>query len=528
MTDYSLMAGVPEQQQGLENPLQKNNTATPVSGWEDSPLIQELNKQSLINHTEQHGPTVNTLIKASAPTATNEDRINASKVLANANYNSPSSDQTHFGELIKGIISGDPKLIHDAWNGGADRREEAFDGTGKKYYKVFNQRNEFRRNEDSNFKPLNSKEEEAIGPIASKSDMTPAQSAMYKALGVNVADINKTQSILYGDLQKNAVPLEKNAPTIVTAAKRNRQIAPLLYSASVDPATRAYITGIDTIGSGDTRAIENSAKAMISHVNGLDKTANVNKSIDNSGGFNLGLQYKEGTGWVDANGKVQTEKDIMDRANQLAKSQNSTANITARKDDLAQKAQIIAAKTGVNLDLINEYLNNNYQIALAKKEIEDTGGVPGIKPNLPHSVMDSFQAGHIKSIQDETYGQIANMYSNFIQEKKKTLRPGQVPDVSSWVKEFNENPEIQNLKLKNATEANQIHINTPSNVLATETNKINQGLVSKAVATTPSAPEVNVKEPTLKTETKSQERKFHYEEGINPATGKKARRKVYE
>jgi len=53
-------------------------------------------------------------------------------------------------------------------------------------------------------------------------------------------------------------------------------------------------------------------------------------------------------------------------------------------------------------------------------------------------------------------------------------------------------------------------------------------LVSKAVATTPSAPEVNVKEPTLKTETKSQERKFHYEEGINPATGKKARRKVYE
>ena len=506
--DYSLMGGVPAKTEGIENPLPQNNTATPVTGWEDSPLIQELNKQSLNTHTELHNPTVQTIMKVASPDATGEDRINASKVLSNANFNTPSSDQTHWGELIKGIIGGDPKLVHDAWNGGADRREEGIDGTGKKYYKVFNQRGEFRRNEDINFRPLSPKEEEVIGGISSKSDMTQSQGAMYKALGANLQDISRTNSALYNQIQKNEIPLAYNSPTIVSAAKRNRTIAPQLYSASVDPATRAYITGIDTIGSGDTRAIENSAKAMVSHVNGQDKTENVNKSIDNSGGINFGLQYKEGTGWVDGNGKVQTEKDIMDRANQLAKSQNSTASITARKDDLASKAQIIAAKTGVNLDLINEYLNNNYQIALAKKEIEESGGVPGIKPNLPHSVMDSFQAGHIKSIQDETYGKIASMYANFIAEKKKALRPGQVPDVSQWVLEFNRNPEIAKLKLDNAEEANRIHHNTPNKIQATDVSKISPALVSTARATTPNITEAEVSTPDLnKTTTKPKEKK---------------------
>jgi len=506
--DYSLMGGIPEKTEGIQNPLQQNNTATPVSGWEDPPLIKELNKQSLDTHTATHGPTVNAIMKVASPDATGEDRINASKALANANFNTPSSDQTHWGELIKGIISADPKLVHDAWNGGADRREEGIDGLGRKFYKVFNQRGEFRRNEDINFKPLSPEEEKVIGGISSKSDMTQQQGAMYKAMGANYIDIAKTQSILYNDLQKNVVPLAKNSPTIVTAAQRNRKIAPQLYSASVDPATRAYITGIDTIGSGDTRAIENSAKAMISHANGLDKTENVNRSIDNSGGINFGLQYKEGTGWVDGNGKIQTEKDIQDRANQLAKSQNSTASITARKDDLASKAQIIAAKTGLNLDLINEYLNNNYQIALAKKEIEDNGGVPGIKPNLPHSVMDSFQAGHIKSIQDETYGKIADMYANFIAEKKKTLRPGQVPDVTQWVLEFNSNPEIQRLKMENADEANRIHQNTPNKIQATDVSKISPALVSTARATTPNITEAEVTTPELnKTVTKATEKK---------------------
>jgi len=122
--------------------------------------------------------------------------------------------------------------------------------------------------------------------------------------------------------------------------------------------------------------------------------------------------------------------------------------------------------------------------------------------------MDSFQAGHIKSIQDETYGKIADMYANFIAEKKKTLRPGQVPDVTQWVLEFNSNPEIQRLKMENADEANRIHQNTPNKIQATDVSKISPALVSTARATTPNITEAEVTTPELnKTVTKATEKK---------------------
>jgi len=528
--DYSLMGGVPKAEPGIQNPLPQNNVATPVSGYEDPPLIKELNKRSYENHDEIHGPVIKSIMKVASPEATGEDRLQASKLLSNANFNTPNSEQTHWGELIKGLVTGDYTTVNNAWNGGADRREEGIDALGRKFYKVYNQRGEFRRNEDINFKPLSPREEEEVGGIASKSDMTQAQGKLFQITGANFGEVAKTQAALFNNAQKSSASSAYNAPTIVTAAKRNKEIAPQLYSASVDPATRAMITGIDTMGSGDTRAIQNSAKAMKAFTKG-DKTSNdVNKTVDNSGGINFGLQYKEGTGWVDSNGKVQSSEDIDNKANEMAKSQNSTASITARKDDLAAKAQILAAKTQLPLDLINEYINNNYQIALAKKQIEDNGGVPGIKPNLPQSVMDSFYAGHIKSIQDETYGKVADMWAKFVDSKKQNMRPGQVPDVTRWVLEFNSNPEIQKMKFDNASEADRIHKSTPNNVQASDITKINPALVSTAKAGSPVASEPEVKSPEIKKEkpVETTERKFHYEEGINPATGKKARRKVYE
>ena len=528
--DYSLMGGVPQAEPGIQNPLPQNNVATPVSGYEDSPLIKELNKRSYENHDEIHGPVVKSIMKVASPEATGEDRLQASKLLSNANFNTPNSEQTHWGELIKGLVSGDYATVNNAWNGGADRREEGIDSLGRKFYKVYNQRGEFRRNEDINFKPLSPTEEEEIGGIASKSDMTQAQGKLFQVTGANFGEVAKTQAGLFNNAQKSSVTSAYNAPTIVTAAQRNKVIAPQLYSASVDPATRAMITGIDTMGSGDTRAIQNSAKAMKSLIKG-DKTSKEAKNIiDSSDVINFGLQYKEGTGLTDSKGKVQSAEDVDDRANEMAKNQSSTASITSRKDDLAAKAQILAAKTQLPLDLINEYINNNYQIALAKKQIEDAGGIPGIKPNLPQSVMDSFYAGHIKSIQDETYGKVADMWAQFVENKKQNMRPGQVPDVTKWVLEFNSNPEIKKMKFDNATEADRIHKLTPTNTQASDTRNVNSTLVSNARAGNPTVSETEVKIPKINKENpvEKNERKFHWEEGINPANGKKARRKVYE
>ena len=62
--DYSLMGGVPQAEPGIQNPLPQNNVATPVSGYEDSPLIKELNKRSYENHDEIHGPVVKSIMQA--------------------------------------------------------------------------------------------------------------------------------------------------------------------------------------------------------------------------------------------------------------------------------------------------------------------------------------------------------------------------------------------------------------------------------------------------------------------------------
>ena len=498
--DNSLMSGIAPQEQVAQAPLPQT--------YQDPPYVQEVNKKSIEEHNVVHAPVVNSLMKAGDPNASGEDRLQASKILSNANLNAPNSDQTHWGELISGILTKNPTLINNAWNGGADRREEGIDALGRKFYKVYNQRGEFRRNEDINFRPLSPREEEEVGGIASKSDMTQSKGRLFQITGENFGEVAKTQAGLFNNAQKSSASSAYNAPTILNAARRNKQIAPDLYSASVDPATRAMIVGIDTMGSGDTKGIQNSARAMKAFTKGDKSSNDVNKTIDNSGGFNFGLQYKEGTGWVDSNGKVQSSEDIDNRANEMAKNQSSTASITARKDDLAAKAQILAAKTQLPLDLINEYINNNYQIALAKKEIEESGGVPGIKPNLPQSVMDSYYAGHIKSIQDETYGTVADMWAKFINEKKQSMRPGQVPDVTKWVLEFNSNPEIQKMKMDNAAEAQRIHARTPNNIQASDVSKINPALVSTARAGTPVNNEAEVSTPELnKTTTKPIEKR---------------------
>lgn len=527
-TDYSLMGSVPQSSIGIKNPLPQVPVKNDVTEYQDPPIIQELNKRSVENHDEVHGPVVRSIMKIASPEATAEDRIIASKHLANANFNTPNSEQTHWGDLIKGLVTGDFGLVNNAWNGGADRREEGIDSLGRKFYKVYNQRGEFRRNEDINFKPLSPREEEEVGGIASKSDMTQAQGKLFQVTGANFADVAKTQAGLFNNVQKSSAASALNSQTIVTAAKRNKEIAPQLYSSSVDPATRALITGIDTIGSGDTRGIQNSAKALKSFIKGDKSNSEFKNTVENNGGINFGLQYKEGTGIVDANGKIVSAEDIDNKANEMAKNQSSTASIQSRKDDLAAKAQILAAKTQLPLDLINEYINNNYQIALAKKEIEDNGGIPGIKPNLPQSVMDSFYSGHIKSIQDETYGKVADLWAKFVNDKKQNMRPGQIPDVTKWILEFNNNPEIQKMKLENALEADRIHKSTPNNVQASDLSKVNPVLISTAKASSPAEQKTEVKEPEIKKPTVQAERKFHYEEGINPATGKKARRKVYE
>ena len=193
--------------------------------------------------------------------------------------------------------------------------------------------------------------------------------------------------------------------------------------------------------------------------------------------------------------------DIEKRINDLMKSESSVENITTRKEDLANKAQILFAKDQKKLDLINQYINANYQIALAQNDIEKAGGLPGIKPTLPHAVMDSFYSGDIKSVHNLVYGRIAEKWSDFVEEKRAQLKPGHTPDTTSWIHEFNQDPEIKRIKKLAADEV--ININKKIPTTATVDSPIVPGLVTNSSAPTPvqtkpelSAPVVGETKPT--------------------------------
>ena len=79
--DNSLMSGIAPQEQVAQAPLPQT--------YQDPPYVQEVNKKSIEEHNVVHAPVVNSLMKAGDPNASGEDRLQASKILSNANLNAP-------------------------------------------------------------------------------------------------------------------------------------------------------------------------------------------------------------------------------------------------------------------------------------------------------------------------------------------------------------------------------------------------------------------------------------------------------
>jgi len=492
-TDYSLMGGVPPKQEGMKVSLPQNNSATPVTGWDPSPEEVKVNAEAKEKHDAEHGPVIKALMQGTSPNATPEQRKVVADHLNNANFNVPTADKTQWGELINAFAKGDWAGVNNAWNGGNDKYLEGFDAVKNKYWKVYNQRGELRRIEDANYKPLSPEQEAQVGGITTKGDMSPAQTAMYKALQANYSNVAAVQSDLFNKTLKTANVAATEAPAIIDATNRLKEITPQLYKASVDPATRAFVSGIQTIGTGNTKGIESAVEIMKSAENGNKASSEIDNSTARDIGAQLGLHYIEKKGWLDQNGNVVTANDIDRRANNLKRNESSEEKINARKEDLANKAQILFAKDPKTLDLINQYIDAQSQIGISKSKLEDAGGIPGIKPSLPHAVMDSFSAGDIKNIHDEAYAKIASAWVQFVQDKKATLAPGQTPDTTQWLLEFNKNPEIANLKKEAAQKAVEITNKVPTT--PTVNGPVVPGLVSSSTAKSLGTPTVEVAAP---------------------------------
>jgi len=229
---------------------------------------------------------------------------------------------------------------------------------------------------------------------------------------------------------------------------RNDALSKRLSPSSLDPKTLAFIRGISSIRTGDQQAIRSMTDAMNQAADGSKKSKDISEDVKRSAGLNLGLQYHEGKGWLNSNGEVATRDEINRLSSQLANESSSEKAIEARKQDMLEKAQTLAAGKSELLNDINELINNNAKIALAQNEIEKFGGIGVAKPNLPQQLGDSFMSARQKAISDQFYGASSQLFSNFVDQETKNLPPGRVPDIGELKKRFASSPEFKALQAR--------------------------------------------------------------------------------
>jgi hypothetical protein len=424
-------------------------------GWKEHPILEKLNQDVAIEHMRRWQPAVKDVMNVASPNATPENRMKTAEIFKNANDARPE-------DVIQGVLNLNPAQIYLGLTGGSDRREEAIAADGQRYYKIYNSRvsptnpvGELRRIEDGSGRILDEKQMQEVGPLTSRSDITAERSAAFISRGQAFRDVAQANSGNYITIQKSAAEAGFNGSAISDLAQENQALGTKLGKASLSPAMSAHLAGIGSIRSGNAERIKNSRESFKQFVTGTQSEDAWNKLLDETGGFNLGLQYKQGEGLTHGGKKVTSTDDIDRIVKNYEKDQSSDQAIERRKSDLLEQAQIKA--TGNDLAALNDiraFINNNAKIALMQNKIEEAGGIGVAKPNLPHQLGESFQSGTLKAISDKYYGDASNLWSQFVDQKRSQLRNGEIPPMGKWQAEFANSPQLIQLRTKAKEDSN--------------------------------------------------------------------------
>lgn len=381
-------------------------------GWNPSPEISALNTQAAEKHIQEYTPVVEKVAKGIAPTATPEERVQAVDAVKNVK----SADEFRWADLLGAKNFGD---IYKAVTGGSDVRVEAFDDSGRKYYKVFNQRTsqatpygEFRRYETADGKPLTPDEEAKIGTITSLAEVPMSQRPFFQANNIAAKDVMVAQAANWNKMTKAASAAALGASALRDIAVEDKQITKQLLPFSVNPAMRTLLAGANEIRTGNTQEIQKNAQNLSKFLTGQASSKEFQDFKKTSGGFSAGINYQEGKGATKADGSKLTSEDVSEMVNSAMQAATSSNAVTARKEDLMAKAQLLAAQGKIeNFDMIQRYINNQAKKASIIKSIEDNGGIGIAKPNLDFAQGDSFSLAYTKAELDEAYADLAEKFA---------------------------------------------------------------------------------------------------------------------
>ena len=470
-------------------------TPPPSAGWDENPQVGLINQQAAQDHAEEFFPHVQTLIKSILPTATPQDRMAAGESMKTLQ----NSNEARIGDVLGALVHLDPKALYIAATGGSDVKEEAYNKAGQRYFKVYNQRDELRRYEDGKGNALSDKDMESIGPLTSKRDITAERLPAWVAAGQTFKDVASAQALSWNKNTKAAAAALANSGVIKDASADNQSFLPDLYKASLDPTIRAVLAGAANISTGNQKDVSTANQTASKMENGTATGSDLSNLVNTAVGAQLGLKYSEEKGLTNSKNERVTASDIKSAANSYASSQTSKQAIDARKADLLEKAQLLKAADIPTIDKIQRFINNNHQIALAQKEIEDAGGIGIAKPNLPYSQGDSFTLAHIKSVNDEHYADLANAFGQAVMKKSQSLPPGTTPPIGSVEAELSVDPSIRARKVKTRQLMNDVVANTQAQMNSIPTQDVNtiSPALSTAGGVAPPAAAAPIGKPTV-------------------------------
>jgi hypothetical protein len=418
-------------------------------GYDESPELKLFNTEVAIRHQEQATPFVQALARSAQPNTTPEDRLKDAQVIKNQK----GTEDIRWGDLLGSLAKGDLQGMYIAATGGSDVYSDAFDQNGNKYRKIFNQRvsqgnpyGEVRRYETTDGKVLTQQQVDKLGVIASTKEIPITQRPFYEANNIMAKDAATAQAKSWTNLQEVAKDAAFTFPELKAITTEQRNILTPLLAKSVNPEVRTLLAGIGDLRTGNTQSFNSSIDRLREFQKGNGTKAQWDDFQKASGGLTLGLNYNEGKGLSNMKGENANESDI-NRNIATEKSNMSSENaINARKEELMQKAVMLAAGKKIeNFDLIQRAINNEFKKAQIIRQIESKGGIGIAKPNSDFAAGDSYSLAYIKNEMDEAYADLGNHLAETVRGKQGTLN-GIAPAIGAIEAEVANSPYVRDRK----------------------------------------------------------------------------------
>jgi len=515
-------------------------------GWDEHPQTEQTRKELAQKHYEEAAPVVQALANPNNP----QSNIEASKKIDSVISAEKFRPSDFFTALGKGDIGG--MII--AATGGSDVPKEAWDGAGRPYFKVYNQRGELKgitRNETGTYNPgtfLRKDELEGLGPIASNEDHTPQTTGLYKAQGLSAPMViaQATNERNRNLLQSRAIA--NNADAGLHSAQEKERLAKNLVTASASPQELAAIELANKV----TSINGSSRRQAISDMNSFDLNHADSKTFDNAVKKNAALNtlfHVENGHYVTNNTGEQVTKDTLDKMmNENSGELSQSQNIEKNKEGILKAYQLtllgqdpkVAEQKLVDFENLLTHSSMSEQ---AKQEILRHGNIPGVLPTPVNSLGNTmFNIGG-NAIQDQNFFENAKMWGNKVQNENSKLSPNDLPQVGRWEAEFNRDAkdkrEYYYNKIRQFHDDSQGAMNEVNNRVKLTQQQLQQSNPNPIINAVPTTPKAEARKPdesqtgsrpppaTTKTEAKAEAPEIKtdkegrsYIERTNPETGK--------